>query len=63
MLNLYLKKNFAFWQEVMSEDVAAIEGMQRGRSSPAYNGFIILLDFDFAVNSPFLFKSLEDDFL
>ena len=32
------KKNFAFWQEVMSEDVAAIEGMQRGRSSPAYNG-------------------------
>ena len=32
------KKNFAFWQEVMSEDVAAIEGMQRGRSSLAYNG-------------------------
>ena len=32
------KKNFAFWQEVMSEDVAAIEGMQKGRSSPAYNG-------------------------
>ena len=32
------KKNFAFWQEVMNEDVAAIEGMQRGRSSPAYNG-------------------------
>ena len=32
------KKNFAFWQEVMNEDVAAIEGMQRGRSSLAYNG-------------------------
>ena len=32
------KKNFAFWQEVMNEDVAAIEGMQKGRSSPAYNG-------------------------
>ena len=32
------KKNFAFWQEVMNEDIAAIEGMQKGRSSPAYNG-------------------------
>jgi choline monooxygenase len=32
------KKNFAFWQEVMNEDVYAIEGMQKGRSSPAYNG-------------------------
>ena len=32
------KKNFVFWQEVMNEDVAAIEGMQKGRSSPAYNG-------------------------
>ena len=32
------EKNFAFWQEVMNEDVAAIEGMQKGRSSPAYNG-------------------------
>ena len=32
------KKNFAFWQEVMTEDVTAIEGMQKGRSSPAYNG-------------------------
>ena len=32
------KKNFAFWQEVMNEDVAAIEGMQKGRSSTAYNG-------------------------
>ena len=31
-------KNFAFWQEVMNEDVTAIEGMQKGRSSPAYNG-------------------------
>ena len=32
------EKNFAFWQEVMNEDVAAIEGMQKGRNSPAYNG-------------------------
>ena len=32
------EKNFAFWQEVMSEDVTAIEGMQNGRGSPAYNG-------------------------
>ena len=32
------KKNFAFWQEVMNEDVSAIEGMQNGRSSPVYNG-------------------------
>jgi choline monooxygenase len=32
------KKNFAFWQEVMNEDVGAIEGMQKGRSSPVYNG-------------------------
>ena len=32
------KKNFLFWQEVMSEDIAAIEGMQKGRASPAYNG-------------------------
>jgi choline monooxygenase len=32
------KKNFAFWQEVMNEDVGAIEGMQKGRSSLVYNG-------------------------
>ena len=32
------EKNFAFWQEVMNEDVIAIEGMQNGRNSPAYNG-------------------------
>lgn len=32
------KKNFVFWQEVMNEDVGVIEGMQKGRSSPAYNG-------------------------
>ena len=32
------KKNFAFWQEVMNEDVGVIEGMQKGRNSPAYNG-------------------------
>ena len=32
------ENNFAFWQEVMNEDVTAIEGMQNGRNSPAYNG-------------------------
>ena len=32
------KKNFAFWQKVMNEDVEVIEGMQKGRSSPIYNG-------------------------
>ena len=32
------EKNFKFWQEVMNEDVNAIEGMQEGRKSPAYNG-------------------------
>ena len=32
------EKNFVFWQEVMNEDVTAIEGMQNGRNSPAYNG-------------------------
>ena len=32
------KKNFVFWQEVMNEDVEVIEGMQKGRRSPAYNG-------------------------
>ena len=32
------EKNFKFWQEVMNEDVNAIEGMQEGRNSPAYNG-------------------------
>jgi len=32
------KKNSEFWKEVMSEDIKAIEGMQKGRSSPVYNG-------------------------
>ena len=32
------KKNFLFWKEVMSEDITAIEGMQKGRASPVYNG-------------------------
>ena len=32
------KKNSEFWKEVMSEDIKAIEGMQEGRNSPAYNG-------------------------
>ena len=32
------KKNAKFWKEVMSEDIKAIEGMQEGRNSPAYNG-------------------------
>ena len=32
------EKNFIFWQQVLKEDVDAIEGMQEGRKSPAYNG-------------------------
>ena len=32
------KKNAEFWKEVMTEDIKAIEGMQEGRNSPAYNG-------------------------
>ena len=32
------KDNARFWKEVMSEDIKAIEGMQEGRNSPAYNG-------------------------
>ena len=32
------KENSKFWKEVMSEDIKAIEGMQEGRNSPAYNG-------------------------
>jgi len=32
------KENKEFWKKVMSEDINAIEGMQKGRNSPAYNG-------------------------
>ena len=32
------KENSRFWKDVMLEDISAIEGMQEGRSSPAYNG-------------------------
>jgi choline monooxygenase len=32
------KENERFWKDVMSEDIKAIEGMQEGRNSPAYNG-------------------------
>ena len=32
------KENARFWRNVMLEDVVAIEGMQEGRNSPAYNG-------------------------
>ena len=32
------EKNAEFWKEVMSEDIKAIEGMQKGRNSPVYNG-------------------------
>ena len=32
------EKNSEFWKEVMIEDIKAIEGMQEGRNSPAYNG-------------------------
>ena len=32
------KENARFWKDVMKEDINAIEGMQEGRGSPAYNG-------------------------
>ncbi len=32
------KENSRFWQDVMKEDINAIEGMQDGRNSPIYNG-------------------------
>ena len=32
------KENSRFWKGVMSEDIKAIEGMQKGRNSPIYNG-------------------------
>ena len=32
------KQNSKFWKDVMLEDISAIEGMQEGRGSPAYNG-------------------------
>jgi len=32
------KENLKFWKNVMLEDISAIEGMQHGRNSPAYNG-------------------------
>ena len=32
------KENSRFWKNVMTEDINAIEGMQKGRSSPIYNG-------------------------
>ena len=32
------KENARFWKDVMLEDISAIEGMQDGRNSPAYNG-------------------------
>jgi len=32
------KENVRFWKDVMLEDINAIEGMQKGRGSPVYNG-------------------------
>jgi len=32
------KENLKFWKEVMTKDILAVEGMQTGRASPAYNG-------------------------
>jgi hypothetical protein len=37
-LNNLENKNSKFWKDVMLEDISAIEGMQEGRGSPAYNG-------------------------
>ena len=32
------KENSKFWKEVMTEDIFAVEGMQKGRNSTVYNG-------------------------
>ena len=32
------KDNTRFWKDVMLEDISVIEGMQKGRNSPVYNG-------------------------
>ena len=32
------KQNYELWHKVLSEDIKAVEGMQEGRNSPAYNG-------------------------
>ena len=32
------KQNLKFWKDVMLQDINAVEGMQEGRNSPAYNG-------------------------
>ena len=32
------KQNYELWYKVLSEDIKAVEGMQEGRNSPAYNG-------------------------
>jgi len=32
------KQNYKLWHKVLSEDIKAVEGMQEGRNSPAYNG-------------------------
>ena len=32
------KENLRFWKDVMIEDINAVEGMQDGRNSPAFNG-------------------------
>ena len=32
------KENSRFWKDVMLEDVSAVEGMQKGRGSPVFDG-------------------------
>ena len=34
----YRKSNMELWKTVFSEDLSSIEGMQKGRQSPAFNG-------------------------
>ena len=43
------EKNFKFWQEVMNEDVNAIEGMQEGRNSQH-----IMVEFSPVMDTPTL---------
>ena len=35
---LLRKQNYKMWHNIQSEDVSIIEGMQKGRNSPIYNG-------------------------
>ena len=37
-LNTLIDENASFWKTVFQEDIGVVEGMQRGRLSPAFKG-------------------------